>query len=451
MKQNEVRDKRENEREIAVDILSEILEKRAFSHIVLNQALSKYQYLSKRERSFITRVVEGTLENLIQIDYVLDQVSSVKVKKMKPFIRTLLRMSVYQIFYMDRVPDASVCNESVKLAEKRHFHGLKGFINGVLRKISREKAGFSWPNMSVQYSMPQWILDMWQEAYGPDRTRSIIEGFFKEKHTTVRCNLNKASREDILSSLRSQGAEAEPLEGFPHLILLKKYDYLEELEAFENGLIQVQDMSSSLAGLAASPEKGSYIVDVCGAPGGKSLHLADLMNGTGMVDVRDISYQKVSLIEENIRRSGFTNIKAKVWDALDRDEEVVGKADIVIADLPCSGLGVIGRKPEIKYHASRNGIKELADLQRRILSTVQEYVKPQGFLLYSTCTISREENDENMQWFMKNFPFKPVNLEERLGEAIQEDTKRDGYVQLLPDKYPCDGFFIALFQKTIQG
>ena len=171
-------DKLENEREIALDILHEILEKGAFSHVVLNQALGKYQYLEKKERAFITRVVEGTLENRIQIDYVLDQVSSVKVKKMKPLIRTLLRMSVYQILYMDRVPDPAVCDEAVKLAAKRRFQGLKGFVNGVLRRISREKSGFSWPDASIRYSMPQWILDMWREAYGNERAESIARSFF---------------------------------------------------------------------------------------------------------------------------------------------------------------------------------------------------------------------------------------------------------------------------------
>ena len=440
-------DKLENEREIALDILHEILEKGAFSHVVLNQALGKYQYLEKKERAFITRVVEGTLENRIQIDYVLDQVSSVKVKKMKPLIRILLRMSVYQILYMDRVPDPAVCDEAVKLAAKRRFQGLKGFVNGVLRRISREKSGFSWPDASIRYSMPQWILDMWREAYGNERAESIARSFFSEKHTTVRCNLNKASREDILRSLQAQGAEAEAIEGFPHLILLKKYDYLEGLQAFEDGLIQVQDMSSSLAGLAASPAKGSYIIDVCGAPGGKSLHLADLMDGTGIVDVRDVSVQKIRITEDNIVRSGFTNIRAKVWDALERDETAVGAADIVIADLPCSGLGVLGRKPDIKYHASKEGILELAELQRRILSVVQEYVKPGGLLLYSTCTISREENEKNAFWFRDNFPFEPVDLRGRLGDLIHEETAKDGYVQLLPDQYPCDGFFISLFRR----
>ncbi|MEY8337201.1 16S rRNA (cytosine(967)-C(5))-methyltransferase RsmB [Lachnospiraceae bacterium 62-35] len=441
-----VRKKIDNEREIALDVLMEVLEGDGLSHMVLSQALTKYQYLSKPERAFITRTVDGTLEYLLQIDYVLDSYSSIKVKKMKPFIRTLLRMSVYQLVYLDRVPDSAVCNEAVRLAEKRKFSGLKGFVNGVLRTIVREKENFSWPDASIRYSMPQWILTMWQEIYGRDRAEKIAASFLQEKAVMVRCNLNKASREEILASLHSQGVETECPEEWGHLIELKKYDYLEELHAFQEGLIQVQDLSSSLVGLAVLPEKGSHIIDVCGAPGGKSLHLADLMNHTGMVDVRDISPQKISMVEENIERAGFTNIKARVWSALEREESSVERADIVIADLPCSGLGVIGRKPEIKYHASREKIRELAELQRQILSVVQEYVKPGGLLLYSTCTISQEENEENAAWFGASFPFEAVDITERLGKQVGERTK-EGFVQLLPDQYPCDGFFLALFRK----
>ena len=443
--------KTENEREIALDILMEVLEKGAFSHVVLNQALNKYQYMTKQERSFITRTVEGTLENKIQMDYVLDSCSKTKVHKMKPLIRTLLRMSVYQILYMDRVPDSAVCNEAVKLAVKRRFAGLKGFVNGVLRTVSREKGNFIWPDLSVRYSMPQWILDMWTAEYGPERTENIVKSFFEEKSTTVRCNLNKASREEILKSLHSQDVRTECPEGYENLIYLKKYDYLESLEAFEKGLIQVQDMSSSQVGLAASPKKGDYIIDVCGAPGGKSLHLADMLAGTGTVDVRDISDQKVAMIEENIERTGLANVKTKIWDALERDENSIGKADIVIADLPCSGLGIIGRKPEIKYHASLEGIRELAGLQRQILSVVQEYVKPGGLLVYSTCTINSMENEENARWFAENYPFEAVDMTGRLGLAASaagtEETAKEGFVQLLPDRNLCDGFFISLFRK----
>lgn len=387
--------KETDSREIALDILLEILERGGYSHIILRQALNKYQYLDKSERAFISRIAEGTVEYLLQIDYIIDSFSNTKVKKMKPVIRTILRMSVYQLLYMDRVPDSAVCNEAVKLAVKRKFTGLKGFVNGVLRNISRNKEGLSWPDDSVRYSMPAWIVSMWEESFGRETAVTMMESFLKDKKTTVRCNFAKASKEEILKSLKKQGAEVSEYGISEAVLCIEKYDYLEGLEAFQKGYIQVQDLSSSFVGEIADPKKGDYVIDVCGAPGGKSIHIADKLDGTGMVEVRDLSLQKISMVEENIKRCGFSNIRTKVQDALAADPDSVEKADIVIADLPCSGLGIIGRKPDIKYRMTPEDLESLAALQREILAVVQTYVKPGGRLIFSTCTINRKENEEN--------------------------------------------------------
>ena len=437
-----------NARELALDILYEILEKGSYSHVVLNQALSKYQYLEKQDRAFITRVTEGTLEYLIQIDYVLNQFSKTKVNKMKPLIRTLLRMSVYQILHMDRIPDSAVCNEAVKLAEKRRFQGLKGFVNGVLRNISREKGSLRFPDDAVRYSMPSWLMELWSKTYDKETVHKMMEYFLSDRPVTVRCNLNNAGKTAIIGSLEAQGVVVKESDYVEGILSLEKLDYLEVLEAFQNGWIQVQDLSSSLVGLAAAPKEGDVVIDVCGAPGGKSLHMADLLKGTGHVEVRDISDYKVSMIEENIERSGFGNISASVWDALELDEDFIEKADIVIADLPCSGLGIIGKKPDIKQKMSPEGLASLAELQRDILSVVHRYVKPGGILVYSTCTIDRQENEDNVAWFLENHPFKPVNIEGRLGEKLKSDTMKQGYIQILPGVYPCDGFFISVLQRV---
>lgn len=437
-----------NARELALDILYEILEKGGYSHVVLNQALSKYQYLEKQDRAFVTRVTEGTLEYLIQIDYVLNQFSKTKVNKMKPLIRTLLRMSVYQILHMDRIPDSAVCNEAVKLAEKRRFQGLKGFVNGVLRNISRQKENIVFPDDSVRYSMPEWLLSHWKQSYDDGTIEKMMEYFLSDQPVTVRCNFNRAGKQEIVESLKGQGVTVTESPYADGILHLEKLDYLEALDAFRSGWIQVQDLSSSLVGLAAAPKKGDLVLDVCGAPGGKSLHIADLLAGTGHVEVRDISDYKVSLIEENIERSGFQNITASVWDALELDEEWVEKADIVIADLPCSGLGIIGKKPDIKQKMEPESLRKLAQLQREMLSVVHQYVKPGGILVYSTCTIDRQENEENVAWFLEQYPFKPVNMEGRLGEKLQSDTMKQGYIQILPGVYPCDGFFISVLQRV---
>lgn len=437
-------------REIALDVLTEVLENGGFIHTSLSRALLKYQYLEKQERAFITRLTDGTVERLLTLDAAINACSKTRTEKMKPFIRTLLRMSAYQILYMDRIPDSAACNEAVKLAAKRHFSGLKGFVNGVLRSISRRKEEFSFEDLSRKYSMPQWIIDRWEGEYGREVTEGMLRAFLEDAGTSVRCSLSLASREEILASLRAQGAEAEESPYGDDLLILKKYDYLEGLDAFQRGWIQVQDVSSSFVGRLADPAPGSHVIDVCSAPGGKSLHLADRMGGTGLVEARDLTWQKVALIEENIRRMGFQNVEAQVWDALELKEESVGQADLVIADLPCSGLGIIGKKPDIKYRIQPEDLEELASLQREILSVVWRYVKPGGMLVYSTCTVDPLENQDNAAWFGEHFPFDPVNIEGGLGEMVQEDSMRDGWIQILPGKYPCDGFFIAVFRRRAE-
>ncbi len=442
--------KQTDSREIVLDILLEILERGSYSHIVLRQALNKYQYLEKQDRAFITRVVEGTLEYRLTIDAILDTCSNVKVKKMKPVIRTLLRMSVYQIVWMDRIPDSAVCNEAVKLAVRRKFAGLKGYVNGVLRTVARKKeeqGGYTFEDWSLKYSMPQWLIDRWCGEYPKETVEKMLRSFLKDSPTTVRCNLEKADKAQVCESLRRQGVSVEESPLTDHALLLTSYDYLESLEAFQKGWIQVQDASSALVGEIADPKPGDTVLDVCGAPGGKSLHIADKLKGTGIVVVRDLTEGKIRMVEDNIARTGFSNIRAEVWDALEFDESWENRADIVIADLPCSGLGIIGKKPDIKYQVTEEGLSSLASLQREILAVVSRYVKPGGRLVYSTCTINRQENENQADWFAARFPFQPANMEGMLGDAIQEESMKAGRLQLLPGIHPCDGFFIAAFQK----
>lgn len=434
-------------REIVLDILTEVLERGSFVHLVLNQALQKYQYLDKPDRAFITRVTEGTLEYLLQIDHIINRYSKTKTEKMKPLIRNLLRMSVYQILYMDRVPDSAACNEAVKLAVKRHFSGLKGFVNGVLRTVSREKDSLVFDTPSLAYSIPQWMYDMWEKEYGREKAGAIAASFLRDGPTWVRCNLSRASRKEILESLASQGVAVTGLSWLESMISISGYDYLESLESFWNGWIQVQDVTSALVSELADPKEGDYIIDVCAAPGGKSLHLADKLKGTGMVEARDLSEQKVAMIEENMARFGASNIKAVVWDALVTDEDAREKADIVIADLPCSGLGIIGKKPDIKYNMTMEKMAELASLQREILAASWEYVKPGGTLVYSTCTIDTKENEENARWLLSRFPLEPVDLTNRVGNAFDEPSLKEGMIQFLPGIHPFDGFFISVFRR----
>lgn len=435
-------------REIALDILLEVLEQGGFVHDILRRALEKYQYLEKQDRAFITRLTEGTVERLLTVDAVLDACMKSGIQKQRPVIRTILRMSVYQLLWMDRVPDRAVCDEAVRLAKRRGLGGLGGLVNGVLRNAARRKEEFAFEEWSLRYSMPQWICEMWRKEYSEETVETMLQAFLEETPVTVRCNRSLASPDEILKSLRGQGADVRKSPLSDQVLYLTGYDYLDRLEAFRRGWIQVQDAASVLVTAAAAVQPGDRVLDVCGAPGGKSLHMADQLQGTGEVTVRDLTEAKVSLIRENIARAGFANIHAEVWDALEFDECWEKQADIVIADLPCSGLGVIGKKPDIRYRITKERISSLAKLQRQILSVVSRYVKPGGKLVYSTCTVSRQENEEQRDWFLENFPFVPVNLTSLKERGLREATLEDGYVQLLPGKHPCDGFFIAVFQRN---
>ena len=433
-----------NLREIILGALMDIVEEEQYSHIVLKDVLEKYQYLDKRDRAFITRVTEGTLENMLQMDYIIERFSKVKVENMKPVIRNILRMSVYQLKYMDSVPASAACNEAVKLAKKKGFGQLSGFVNGVLRSVSRGLDQLTYPKesvdatkaWSVRYSMPEWIVAQWIGDYGKERTKEILAASLLEAPITVRANLERITPEALAERFKEEGVTAVPLDtekypGLSYAYTIFGFDHLNGLSSFQEGLFYVQDISSMMVAEYAAPKEGDHCIDVCAAPGGKSIHLAEKLKGTGHVEARDISEQKVALIDENIKRCRLTNITAKCQDATVLDEASVRTADVLIADLPCSGLGVLRRKTDIKYRMNPEGEESLVALPRQILSVVCEYVKPGGTLIYSTCTIHAAENEENARWFEQTHP------------EFTLDVMR----QMFPEEHLGDGFFIAKFKR----
>lgn len=433
-----------NTRELILGILLEVLEEGNYSHLVIRSVLDKYQYLEKQERAFITRVAEGTIQQMIELDYIINQYSKVNVNKMKPVIRNILRMSVYQLKYMDSVPDSAACNEAVKLARKRGFSSLSGFVNGVLRNISRNPV-VELPNKetnpvqyySVMYSMPEWMVELWMKDYGVEVMQETLSAFAKEAPITIRTNLAKIIPEELQRRLESEGVTVKKviLQEFPGLdyaFMISDFDYLNALPSFREGLFYVQDISSMMVAELAAPKMDNYIIDVCAAPGGKSTHLAEKMQGSGMVEARDLTEYKVALIEENIVRHACANMKAVQMDATILDKASVGKADIVIADLPCSGLGVLRKKTDIKYKMTPEKMESLVELQRKMLHTVCNYVKEEGILVYSTCTIHRKENEENVTWFLKN----------------HQEFELLSSQQIFPQEEFGDGFFIAKMIKV---
>lgn len=443
-------------RELVLGVLLEVTRDGEYSHISLRNVLTKYQYLDKRDRAFITRVVEGTLEHMIEIDYIINQFSKVKVNKMKPVIRNILRSTVYQLKYMDSVPNSAACNEAVKLATKKGFASLKGFVNGVLRNIERNLDNITYPDeanlleyLSVEYSMPEWILQKWLAQYDRATVETMLADFQMERPTTIRVNRNVMTKNELIESLENQGVHVENHPYLSDALWITSYDYLADLDSFQKGAFHVQDISSMLVAHLANPQEGDTVIDVCAAPGGKSLHMAELLRGTGHVEARDLTDYKVNLIRENIERSGMKNIEAVCQDATVFDEESVEKADIVVADLPCSGLGVLGKKTDLKYKMTEQTQKDLVALQREILSKVKSYVKPGGTLIYSTCTIHEAENMGNVDWFLaENKEFELASVKEDLCEELSRNVVNEGCLQLLPGIHKSDGFFIAKFKKV---
>lgn len=459
-----------NTREIILNIIMEYDRDGVTKPSLLKDVLDKYDYLETRDKSFIKRVAEGCIERQIQIDYILDSFSKVKVNKMQPFIRNLLRMSTYQILFMDSVPDSAACNEAVKLAQRHKFSGLKGFVNGVLRNISRNKDNLKYPDkaedggikyLSVCYSMPEWICSMWTDQYGFDKTEEILKFFLEPRPTVIRLNTVRLLQEGDKDITAAAGAYAKELEAsgavvrknpiLPYALELEKTDNIRFLPGYDEGMFFVQDVSSMLVTEIADPKPDQVIVDVCAAPGGKSLHAAERVT-SGTVLARDVSERKCELIRENTERMGLENVKAEAHDARVHDRNMENKADILYMDLPCSGLGIIGRKNDIKYNTSRKALSDLSKLQWEIIKTAWDYVKPGGILMYSTCTVNRAENQEMVSRICSDLPFEPVDFSRDLPDELKKDVKltdtaKLGYIQLLPGEHGTDGFFIAKLKR----
>ncbi len=451
-----------NTRETAFQVIYRVLEEGEYSHVVLRQILTEAQDSEKRDRAFVTRLAEGTLEHLLTIDYILNQVSKTPVKKMKPVIRTILRMSVYQLLYMDSVPDSAVCNEAVKLVKAKGLQGLSGFVNGVLRNVARGREQWNsdafYPDkkkspalyLSIRYSLPEWLCSYFLRVYGYEKAEKIAEGSLRNPRTTIRCNISKISKEELAARLCEQGFEVENGVYARDALYLSGYDALEKIPEFREGLFQVQDESSMLVAELTGLKKDDLVLDVCSAPGGKALHAANLLEclGGGSVVSRDVSEKKTALINENKERLQTKNITIQVADATKLDETMIEQADVVIADLPCSGIGIMAKKPEIRYRMTEENQKELVELQKEMLAVVHRYVKPGGILMYSTCTVNREENEAQAKEICSRYGFAPALEEMQVPEALRAEIQEGGWLQLLPGVHECDGFFIARLKKA---
>ena len=445
-----------NIREVVLDILLELSSQNEYSNILISRTLEKYNDLDGKEKAFIKRVSEGTLERRIQIDYVLDRFSTVPVKKMKPLIRELMRMSCYQILFMENIPDAAVCNEAVKLAKKRRFQSLQGYVNGVLRAIVRGKEQIIYPDkqtayhdyLSVCYSMPPWLVEHFCDVYGDERCELILQSFLQPDAVSIRFQetLDDKERERLIKVWEQEGVEVRKSTYLPYAVEIEKADGIRNLAGYEEGAFAVQDVSSMLVVEAAGIKAGDTVIDVCAAPGGKTLHAAAKLAGTGQVIACDVTPYKVGKIEENRDRLHMTNVSVKVRDARITDEELVGQADVLLADVPCSGLGVIGKKQDIKYRVTPESLQQVIALQQEIVGNVVHYLKPDGIMMYSTCTMNPAENEEMVRWICDKYDMEQVSMAPYMPEALKEEADK-GYIQLLPGVHKTDGFFLAKLRK----
>ncbi|MGN1317974.1 MAG: 16S rRNA (cytosine(967)-C(5))-methyltransferase RsmB [Lachnospirales bacterium] len=439
-----------SEREIAVFTISDIINQNAYNNILLRKNLGLHSELTTVQKAFVTQLVNGTLRNLIHIDYIINQFSKTPVKKMKPLILNTIRISVYQIIYMDKIPVSAACNEAVKIVKGHGFKGLSGFVNGVLRNIARNKDNIKYPKentkdfLAVKYSYPLWILDYWLEDHSFFEVSKMCEVNSNPPKISICVNTLKTDKIALAKMLREENIEVYEDTNLENSLYISKTNNLSETKCYKEGLFHIMDESSILACLLLAPKKGKRVVDVCAAPGGKSFCCGYLMENKGEIISRDIYTHKAELINDGAKRLGIDIISTEVFDATKNDNI---KSDYVICDAPCSGLGLVKKKPDIKYNKTKEDVESLSKLQREILSNVQNFVKDKGVLLYSTCTISHIENLDNVKWFCENFDFELEDLTPFIPNNLKFETTKLGYIEIMPQTINSDGFFIARLRR----
>jgi 16S rRNA (cytosine967-C5)-methyltransferase len=441
---------KEDPRLLAVDMLLEIDREEVPCHLVIRRVLDHDCTMPLRDRNFCRRLTEGTIERCIFLDYMIDQVAKTRTRKMKPVIRWIIRTAAYQIWFMS-VPDRAAVSEALRITARKGCGPLKGFVNGVLRNLARRKDTLKLPDrvadpeyyLSIRYSLPRPIVHRWMERYGEEKTEAAAASFEKKPPLTVRLRGDAAA---LTGELESEGISVTDAPYVPDARILSGVTGLEELPAFRRGALAVQDVSSMIAVRAAGIRRTSTVLDLCAAPGGKTMLAADLAP-EGRVLSRDLTEKRVSLIRSAAERLGIHNVTVQCADASVFDPVLRETADVVLADVPCSGLGVIGRKPDIRYRMSDAKTESLVKLQREILSQAVRYIRPGGTLLYSTCTIDERENEENAEWICDQLGLEPCALAPDLPDELKEKAGDRSTLQLLPGTHRCDGFFLAKFRK----
>jgi len=418
-----------NQRELAVFALIDILEAGGYNNIVLKRTL-KSEELTSQQNAFITELVNGTLRNMIHIDYILDEFSKTQTKKMKPLVLNILRISVYQIKFMPKIPESAICNEAVNLVKAKGYKNLAPFVNGVLRNILRNKDNILYPEVgtlkyiSVMYSFPYWLIKYFSTFLTPDIIEEICKASTVPPKLSICINTLKITREELLEELAADGVEATLSLNNEDCIYITKTSDITKLKSFEAGHFHVMDEVSMEAVKTLAPKPFDLVYDICAAPGGKTFYMAQLMEDQGEIQAWDIHPHKLKLIEYGAKRLGINIITPAVVDALKHDKKKANTADCVLIDAPCTGFGTLNKKPDIKYNKTFEDVQSLAGTQMDILKNASTYVKKGGTLVYSTCTISAEENEKNIDWFIQNFDFDLISQKQYLP---QPNGSSDGF------------------------
>ena len=443
---------KQNSREVALKILYQVNEEGAYANLALDKALFLWKNEDAREKGFVTELVYGSIKQQGTLDYLLNQFAKIKVKKMDRYTRNILRMALYQIRFLDKVPESAAVDEAVKLS-KRYGHSDK-FVNAVLRNYLRGKETVVWPNLekepvaylATRYSYPMWIAEWFLRQFGMKQAEELCQWFNQPSTLWIRTNTLKISRRDLKQQLEAAGIIAEESLHTPEGLKIKNGMSLYQQPAFQEGLFTVQDESSMLVALAAEPEPGQRVLDVCSAPGGKATHMAQLMKNQGDIYACDIHRHRLDLVKENCKRLGVQNVKCFLQDGMMLTERWKEPFDVVVCDVPCSGLGVLGRRPDARWRKEVTDLETLCKIQERILDQAACLTAPGGTLIYSTCTITPEENQQRIRAFLRTHP--DFYLDETLPDCwLQVEKGQEGYAQFLPFEDAMDGFFIARMMR----
>lgn len=427
-----------NTREKALQIINDVLYKGTFLEESLE--ILKASNIDERDFAFIKEITTGVVRNKTYLDYVIRENSKVRFNRIHKIILSILEMAIYQMYFLDKVPDYSIVDESVNLAKIYGNKGSISFTNGILRNISKEKAlqvtlKNSIDNLSTYYSHPRFYTEYFYDNYGEEFTKKLLKANNEKPPFTIRVNTLKINRDELIKNLTESGFEIEETTYVNALNVLNPNGII-DTEFFEKGYFYVQDLGSILVSTFLNPSKDSKVLDLCAAPGGKTTHLSELMDNTGEIIACDKSKGKIKLIKENAERLGCTNISPRVNDARVLNEEFINNFDYVLVDAPCSGTGLYRKKPDIKWNKGIDDLKELGVIQLEILNKAKEYVREKGLLLYSTCSLSKIENEDVIENFLKeNENFKIKKLRDK------------DVLKLFPSVDGSDGFSICLLEK----